>query len=99
MNFDTNNHSVFMLHYPLIMWIKYHNKVIKDKRPNRLRELFAYIAPKYNITLEEWNPDMDHVPVLFRGQPNTEISKFINAYQSTSNQRIKKEFSEIGKSL
>lgn len=47
MNFDTNNHSVFMLHYPLIMWIKYHNKVIKDKRPNRLRELFAYIAPKY----------------------------------------------------
>jgi len=25
--------------------------------------------------LEEWNHDIDHVHILFRGQPNTEISK------------------------
>ena len=34
-----------------------------------------------------------------RGQPNTEMSKFINAYKSASSRLIKKEFPEIRKSL
>ena len=56
MHLDTNNHSVFMLHYHLIMCIKYRNKVIDDAISNRLKEIFVKIAPAYNITLEEWNP-------------------------------------------
>lgn len=79
MKLDTNNHSVFMLHYHLIMCVKYRNKVIDNTISNRLKEIFVKIAPTYNITLEEWNHDIDHVHILFRGQPNTEISKFINA--------------------
>ena len=99
MRLDSNNHSVFMLHYHLIMCAKYRNKVINDKISNRLKEIFEKIAPTYNITLEEWNHDNDHVHILFKGQPNTEISKFINAYKSASSRLIKKEFPEIRKSL
>lgn len=99
MNFDTNNHSVFLLQYHLIMCIKYRNKVIDDKISERLKEIFEYISPKYNIALEEWNHDADHVHILFRGQPNTEISKFINAYKSASSRLVKKEFPQIRKSL
>lgn len=99
MNFDTNNHSVFLLQYHLIMCIKYRNKVIDDKISERLKEIFEYISPKYNIALEEWNHDTDHVHILFRGQPNTEISKFINAYKSASSRLVKKEFPQIRKSL
>ena len=95
MNFDKNQHSVFLLHYHLIMCIKYRNKVIDDPISLRLKEMFEYIAPKYHITLEEWNHDIDHVHVLFRGHPNTEISKFINAYKSASSRIIKKEFPHI----
>lgn len=90
MNFDTNNHSVFMLRYHLIMCIKHRNKVINDEISNRLKEIFEFIAPKYNISLEEWNHDIDHVHILFRGQLNTEISKFINAYKSASSRLIKR---------
>ena len=99
MKLDNNNHSVFMLHYHLIMCIKYRNKVIDDKISNRLKEIFEKIALSYNITLEEWNHDIDHVHILFRGQPNTEISKFINAYKSASSRLIKKEYPQIRKSL
>ena len=88
-----------MLHYHLIMCIKYRNKVIDDTISNRLKEIFVKIAPAYNIMLEEWNHDIDHVRILFRGQPNTEISKFINAYKSASSRIIKKEFPQIRKSL
>lgn len=99
MQLDTNNHSVFMLHYHLIMCTKYCNKVIDGVISNWLKEMFEKIAPTYNITLEEWNYDIDHVHVLFKGQPNTEISKFINAYKSTSSRLIKKEFPQMRKSL
>ena len=99
MDFDTNQHSVFLLYYHLIMCIKYRNKVIDDPISLRLKEMFEYIAPKYHITLEERNHDIDHVHVLFRGHPNTEISKFINAYKSASSRIIKKEFPHIRKSL
>ena len=88
-----------MLHYHLIMCIKYRNRVIDDKISNRLKEIFEKIAPSYNIMLEEWNHDTDLVHVLFRGQPNTQISKFINAYKSAGSRLIKKEFPQIRKSL
>ncbi|WP_025436103.1 IS200/IS605 family transposase [Peptoclostridium acidaminophilum] len=92
---DTNNHSVFKLSYHLILVVKYRRKVIDCAISNRLREIFEYISPKYGITIEEWNHDKDHVHVLFRGCPNSEISKFINAYKSASSRLIKKEFPTI----
>ena len=99
MNFETNNHSVFSMHYHLVLVVKYRRKVINDTISKRLKEIFEKIAPTYNITLEEWNHNIDHVHILFRGQPNTEISKFINAYKSASSRIIKKEFPKIRKSL
>ena len=99
MQLDINNHSVFLLHYHLIMCVKYRSRVINDTVSNRLKEIFEKIAPSYNITLDEWNQDADHVHLLFRGQPNTEISKFINACKSASSRLIKKEFPEIRNSL
>lgn len=99
MDLDNNNHSVFKLHYHLIICVKYRKKIINNDISNRLKEIFEYIAPKYNITLDEWNHDIDHIHVLFRGQPNSEISKFINAYKSASSRLIKKEYPQIRKSL
>lgn len=99
MDLDNNNHSVFKLHYHLIICVKYRKKIINNEISNRLREIFEYISPKYNVTLDEWNHDIDHIHVLFRGQPNSEISKFINAYKSASSRLIKKEYPQICKSL
>ena len=51
-----------------------------------------YIAPNYHITLQEWNYDKDHVHILFKAHPKSEISKCINAYKSASSRLLKKEF-------
>ena len=99
MDLYTNNHSVFKLSYHLVLVIKYRRKVIDDNISNRLKEIFEYISPKYNVTLEEWNHDKDHIHLLFRGSPNTEISKFLNAYKSASSRLIKKEYPVIRKQL
>lgn len=99
LNLETNNHSVFSLNYHLILVVKYRKKVINDTISNSLKVIFEYIAPKYNIILEEWNHDKDHIHLLFRANPNSEISKFINAYKSASSRLIKKEFPAIRKEL
>lgn len=63
---DNNAHSVFLLYYHLILVVKYRKKVLNDPISDRAREIFEYIAPKYHITLEEWNHDEDHVHIMFR---------------------------------
>lgn len=47
----------------------------------------------------EWDHDIDHVHLLFKVKPNTEISKLLNAYKSASSRRIKNEFPDIRKYL
>ena len=96
---DNNAHSVFLLYYHLIMVTKYRRKVINDDISARGKEIFEYIAPNYGITLEEWDHDKDHVHVMFRAQPKSEISKFINAYKSASSRLLKKEYPEIREKL
>ena len=90
-----NNHSVFSIHFHLILVVKYRKKVIDEKISERLKEIFEYIQDNYNIVLEEWNHDFDHAHVLFRSEPNSNISKFINAYKSASSRLIKKEYPSI----
>ena len=99
MKLDNNNHSVFLLHYHLVMCIKYRRKVIDDSVSNRLKEIFIDIAPNYGVELLEWNHDIDYVHLLFKAKPNTEISKLLNAYKSASSRRIKNEFPSIRKYL
>ena len=99
MKFDTNNHSVFSLNYHLVMVVKYRRKVINDVISDRLKEIFEYIGKTYHITKVEWNHDIDHVHVLFKACPNTEISKFMNAYKSASSRLIKQEYPEIREKL
>ena len=96
---DHNQHSVYLMYYHLIMVVKYRRKVIDDDISARAEDIFEHIAPGYGITLEEWNHDTDHVHVMFRGKPSSEISKFINAYKSASSRLLKKEYPEIREKL
>lgn len=99
MELDNNAHSVFLLYYHLVLVVKYRRQVFDETVSERAKEIFVYIAPKYNITLQEWNHDKDHVHILFRAHPNSEISKFINAYKSASSRLLKKEFPQIRQKL
>ncbi|MBQ0065741.1 MAG: IS200/IS605 family transposase [Firmicutes bacterium] len=96
---DNNNHSVFSLNYHLILVVKYRRKVIDDTISDRLKDIFMKISPSYNISVVEWNHDIDHIHILFKAQPNSELSKFINAYKSASSRLIKKEFPQIRSKL
>ncbi|RAS86439.1 IS200/IS605 family transposase [Priestia endophytica] len=99
MKLDSNNHSVFSMYYHLVLVVKYRRKVIDNTISDYAKEKFVSLGEKHNIMLVEWNHDMDHIHILFKAHPNTELSKFINAYKSASSRLIKKDFPPIRKRL
>ncbi|MCF6094497.1 IS200/IS605 family transposase [Microaerobacter geothermalis] len=99
MKLDNNNHSVFLLYYHLVLVVKYRRKVIDDAISDYVKEMFVRLGENYNISLVEWNHDIDHVHILFKAHPNTEMSKFINAYKSASSRLIKKHFPQVKRKL
>ncbi|MCL2116525.1 MAG: IS200/IS605 family transposase [Methanobrevibacter sp.] len=96
---DKNQHSVYRLTYHLVLVIKYRKEVINEKIFNRLMEIFNNDSINFDITLEESNFESDHVHLLFKAKPQTQLLKFINAYKSASSRLIKKEYPEIRKKL
>ena len=96
---DSNNHSVFLLTYHLIICVKYRRKAIDEQIATRIREIGEYVGNNYHVTFLEYNHDRDHVHILFKAHPNTEISKYINAFKSASSRLIKKEFPQVRKML
>ena len=96
MKLDNNNHSVFAMYYHLVLVVKYRRKVFDDTISSYAKSVFEKISPSYNISLLEWNHDID---IMFKAQPNSELSKFINAYKSASSRLIKRDFPEVRKKL
>jgi putative transposase len=99
MEMDTNKHSVFLLNYHLVLVVKYRRKVIDEDVSEFARQTFERIGASYHITLIEWNHDGDHIHVLFKAHPNTEMSKFLNAYKSASSRLIKRDFPHVKRRL
>lgn len=79
-DFDNNNHSVFLLSYHLVLVIKYRRKVITKE---------IKIGSGYKIRLQEWGYEEDHVHMLFRTNPDTRLTKFINVYKSSTSRKVK----------
>ena len=75
------------------MVVKYRRKVINDEISEYLKHRFVVVGQAYGVNLQEWNHDQDHVHVLFRATPHTEMAKFLNAYKSSSSRMVKKTIS------
>ncbi|MFJ8242618.1 IS200/IS605 family transposase [Bacillus tropicus] len=99
MKLDSNNHSVFLLYYHLVLVVKYRRNVFDDDMSDYAKDMFVRLSENYNITLVEWNHDVDHVHILFKAHPNTEMTKFINAYKSASSRLIKRDFPQVKQKL
>lgn len=97
MELDTNKSSVFLMYYHLVLVTKYRRKVIDNQISEYAKGIFERIAESYHITLIEWNHDKDHIHIMFKGQPKTELTKFINSYKSATSRLIKKDYPEVKK--
>ena len=96
---ESNNHSVSELHYHLVLVVKYRRHVIDDIISEQLKSIFCHVARSYCVSVESWNHDRDHIHVLFRARPQTQLAKFISTYKSASSRIIKNNFPALRRYL
>jgi putative transposase len=92
-NFDKNAHSVYTLNYHFVQCIKYRRKVLDF--PEIIEELKARtqkIAESYGITILSIETDLDHIHILFKTQPQTNLIKFINNWKSATSKVLRRKF-------
>lgn len=81
MKLDTNNHSVFLLYYHLVLITKYRRQVIDNEISNYAKATFEKISESYHITLVEWNHDKDHVQYYVQSSTKNSIDKIYQCLQ------------------
>ena len=90
-----NNHSVFALYYQLVLVTKNRMPIFNDEIANFNIEKFKQLSKPYLIEIYDYSYEVDHMHIKFKAHPKSEISKFINAYKSSTSRLIKKEFKNI----
>ena len=90
-----NNHSVFALYYQLVLVTKNRMPIFNDEIANFNIEKFKQLSKPYLIEIYDYSYEVDHMHIKFKAHPKSEISKFINAYKSSTSRLIKKELKNI----
>lgn len=105
---DKGAHSVYTLHYHLILVVKYrrkalYNEVIRD----RLKQIIYEMAEKWQrekntemaIEIVAQEPGEDHHHILFRATPSTSLTKVINSIKGASARVLRNELPDTKKFL
>lgn len=87
--------ACWLLYYHLVLVVKYRRKVITDDISERMAGLFASVAKHYGAELDTWNHERDHVHVMFKAKPSTDIVRLINSAKSCTSRIIRKEHPEL----
>ncbi|MFO0452511.1 MAG: IS200/IS605 family transposase [Pseudomonadota bacterium] len=94
--FDSNGHAVFSLNYHLIVVVKYRRKALFSAEIlARMKEICEYVGKSHFLEIREMNGESDHVHLLLRTKPHTDLCKYINAMKSATSRLLKKEFPQI----
>lgn len=97
---DSSRHAVFTLNYHLIICTKYRKKVItKPEITNRIKEITKNISDGFGVEIVNQECDKDHIHILFKAKPKTELTKFINSLKGVTARYVMREFPKIKKKV
>jgi putative transposase len=91
--FDKNAHSVYSLNYHLVQCIKYRRKVLDfPEIIDELKQRTKSIAESYGCEIISIETDLDHLHILFKAKPQTDLLKFINNWKSATAKVLRRMF-------
>jgi len=93
---DRSAHSVYSIHYHIIFVIKYRRKALHSEAiRERLKEIFRELAPGLKIEITGLEPAQDHIHMLIKGTPSTDLVQVTNTLKGVSSRYLRQEFPEI----
>ena len=86
-------HSVYSLHYHLVVVIKYLRKALYDEViRERLKQIIWSLTDQLGIEILAQEPTEDHLHILFTTTPTTNLSNVVNVIKGVTARRLRKEF-------
>jgi len=95
MDIRTGRHVVFCLHAHLVFTTKRRGPVLTAQHLARLKEIFESVCADFEVQLQEFNGESDHVHLLVHYPPKVRLSELVNSLKGVSSRRLKQEFPEI----
>ena len=90
---DRSAHSVYSLHYHLVVVIKYRRKALYDESVReRLKQINWSLADELGIKILAQEPAEDHLHILFTATPTTNLSNVVNVIKGVTARRLRQEF-------
>ena len=90
---DRSAHSVFSLHYHLVVVIKYRRKALYDETiRERLKEIVWSLSDELGIEILAQEPSDDHLHILFTATPTTNLTNVVNVIKGVTARRLRQEF-------
>lgn len=97
---DKSSHSVYSLNYHFIQCIKYRRNILVAKEIiDELKQRTKKIAEVYGVEIINMETDKDHIHILFKNKPQSDLVKFINNWKSATAKVLRNKFPEIKKKL
>ncbi len=92
---QTGRHSVYSLQYHLVFCTKYRKNLLNERISNALKEQIDRIAEKKDIEVLNKETAGDHIHILFRAKPTTNLSKTVNSIKGATSRALRKDFPEL----
>jgi len=93
---DKSSHAVFSLQYHLVLIIKYRRKALCDEAiRERLKNIVWDLAKQLGIEIIVQEPAEDHIHILFKAKPSTDLVKIVNTLKGVTARLMRKEFPQL----
>ena len=90
---DRSAHSVYSLHYHLVVVTKYRRKALYDEAiRERLKQIIWSLADELGIEILAQEPAEGHIHILFTATPTTNLSNVVNVIKGVTARRLRQEF-------
>jgi putative transposase len=86
---------VYLLHAHLVFVTKRRGKVFGAAHLRRMEEIFRSVCKDFEVHLQEFNGEQNHVHLLVNYPPKVRLSELVNSLKGVSSRRIKQEFPTI----
>ncbi len=86
---------VFMLHAHLIFITKYRGKIFNDAHLQTLEGICRKVCLEFDVELEEFNGEQDHIHLLVNYPPKVSVSKLVNSLKGVSSRQLKLHHPEL----
>ena len=90
---DRSAHSVYSLHYHLVIVVKYRRKALYDEViRERLKQIIWSLVDDLGIEILAQEPAENHLHILFKAAPKTNLVNVVNVIKGVTSRRLRSEF-------